>query len=626
MTLLRTFAPYDDESGLGYYRRLAAENMLFGWRELAGLINVARQRRGLLEHSERVAKELGLDSAWTQFAGRQEQRCRTWRARHRVSSDAICPACLRESIYIRHYWEHAYVTTCAVHRSRLVDHCPTCAMLLSPNRERIEQCVCGCDLRAGDAPPANAAQHWVSTIIASGGASSGGKQPKLHLVDVNAVCELVRLLCLMSDPLVSSSKGAANVRSVQEAVEFVKPLDQLLGEWPHAFERHVAERIAAGSPQARTLNTLLGQWYVRLRKICKGNSLEPFLKVVIAVAASEFDGALGLDAAKDIAADVTEYVRIADAAKAIGVSRDRLLKAVSAGDCAYRTRRFGTRGIVYEVPKSEVQRIQERRAEWVSDAEACDMARVPMSVLGHMVAANVIVSDPNWRHDILKGGAIEKHSVVTLFEKLIRQAQPEPPDTGEWLTWAELNSRRMGDKQAIRSVMQAIAAGEVAAVVPSQHLGQIGFHRSHIAKYFGTPVLESGLSIQQLAKFTSWKWESIAHWISLGLLGSQEIVLRGQQCRVVLPEHLLLFRQTYVPLADLARAMGTKPSSLLSQLTGLQVTGAKTLPNGLRRGALIRVADLGRLAIVGARTDNVRADFQNVSKYASGDGVGVSQS
>lgn len=618
MSLLRAVAPYDDESGLGYYRRLAAENRFWGWRDLAGLANIARQRRALLEHPEQVAKELGIESAWTQSAARQEQQCRAWRARHRVSSDAICPACLSESVYIRHYWEHTYVTACAVHRTCLLDHCPACAVLLSPNRVRIERCACGYDLRTSKAPAATVAQYWLSTLIASDGSSSGGTQPKLHVVDVSAACELVRILCLQFNPLVSQpSKGAANVRTVQEAVEFLKPLEQLLADWPHAFERHVAERIAAGNPEARTLNTLLGQWYLQLKKICQGNSLEPILRVVIAVAAKDFDGALGLDTAKDIAAEVTEYVRIADAAKAIGVSRDRLLKAASAGECAFRPRRFGTRGVVYEVPTSEVKRIQQRRTEWVSDALACDIAQVPKSVLHHMVAAKVIVGDPNWRHDILKGGPIEEQSLRSLFNNLNRQAKPRSPNDAEWLTWAELTSRRMGDKQAIQSVMKAIAAGHVVAVVRGHHLGQMGFLRADIAEYFGTPVLESGLSIQQLAKFTGWKWESIAHWISLGLLESQQIILRGQQCRVVLPQHLLLFRQTYVPLADLARAMGTKSSSLSRQLTGLEIIGAKVLPNGLKRGGLIRVADLGRLAVLGARATNSLANCVEANSVAS---------
>lgn len=70
---------------------------------------------------------------------------------------------------------------------------------------------------------------------------------------------------------------------------------------------------------------------------------------------------------------------------------------------------------------------------------------------------------------------------------------------------------------------------------------------------------------------------------------------------MVLPPQLLAFRQTYVPLADLARGMGTKSSALSRLLSGIELVGARQLPGGAMRGGLIRMADLGRLAILGAR-------------------------
>lgn len=109
------------------------------------------------------------------------------------------------------------------------------------------------------------------------------------------------------------------------------------------------------------------------------------------------------------------------------------------------------------------------------------------------------------------------------------------------------------------------------------------------------------MSIPQLSKFTGWKWETVSHWIDEGLLESETIVLRGQACRVVLPHQLLAFRQTYVPLADLARGIGSKSSALSKLLSGVDMVGAKQLPGGAVRGGLIRIADLCRLAVLGAR-------------------------
>ena len=159
----------------------------------------------------------------------------------------------------------------------------------------------------------------------------------------------------------------------------------------------------------------------------------------------------------------------------------------------------------------------------------------------------------------------------------------------------------MGEKQAIESLMKAIANGNVKAVARARSLGEMPFLRSDVSQYFGTPLLEAGMSIQQLAKATGWKWESISHWVDEGLLASESTQRCGQPCRVVLPYQLLAFRKSYIPLADLARAMGTKSSALSRLLPGVERVGAKQLPDGAMRGGLICIADISRLAVIGAR-------------------------
>lgn len=602
MSLVLTYAPREDESGFGYYRRLAADNVLSNWRELAGLANIQRNRSALLGHADFVAGQLGLESAWTRFASQQEAVCRRWGRLHRTQNDAVCPECLADEPYLRHYWGHTYVTACPHHRIRLVDRCNDCGESLSPNRYHIDRCDCGHDLRALPRIESSPSQHWLSTLIASAGKQSGGIEPALRGVDVNILSDVVRLLCLYADPALPPLRPSASLpKSVAEAIGLLEPLEGLLADWPANFMSHVEKRIGVGRSDARTLNTLLGSWYVSLRKLCQGTVLEPLLKLVIEVASERFDGVLGLDSAKALAEDATDYMRAPDAAKAIGVSVSRLHTAIREGECDCRTRRVGTRGHLYEVPRAEVSRIQKLRGEWVSRAQACESAGVSSSVLEHMMAAGVIRSDANWRQDILKGGAVELRSLLELTECVRDIAEPAATSDDETVTWSSFTSRRMGDRQAIQSLMQAIAGGEVKAVHRGCRLGDMVFRRADVTLYFGRPLLEAGMSLQQLSKFTGWKWESISHWINEGLLHSQSIELRGQPCRVVLPHQLLAFRETYVPLADLARSMGTRSSALSRLLPGIELVGAQQLSGGNARGGLVRIADLGRLAVIGAK-------------------------
>jgi hypothetical protein len=431
---------------------------------------------------------------------------------------------------------------------------------------------------------------------------SGNMVPILDGIDLGLLTKVIQILCLHADPMQPKLQGIVPApKTIPEAIQFLAPLEVLLTEWPTGFKQHVERRIAAGRKNARTLNTLLGDWYIRLRKLAADTELEQFIQIVIDVAAQKTDCVLGLDSAKVLAESTTGHMRSSEAAKAIGVSRSSLLDSILKNECSHRTRRTGTRGQVYEVPCIEVERIQQQRAKWISDAAACEMARISQAVLDRMKAAGVIQSDVRWREGILKGGPINHQSMLNLFEKVSRLAEPTTIVDDATVTWAEFTSRHMGEKQAIESLMKAILNGQVRAITSAKHLGDLSFRRSEVSQYFGMPLIEAGMSIQQLSKATSWKWESIAHWVDNGLLNSEVVHRRGQSCRIVLPHQLLAFRQNYLPLADLARAMGTKSSALARLLHHIQLIGAKRLPDGTMRGGLIRIADLGHLALVGAK-------------------------
>ena len=234
----------------------------------------------------------------------------------------------------------------------------------------------------------------------------------------------------------------------------------------------------------------------------------------------------------------------------------------------------------------------------MDDSTACTYLGVTPAVLNAMAQASVIEADKSWRGDIYKAGPFNRQSLKQCYESMKALSNCIKPSE-ETVTWSALTSRRMGDRSAIEAVMKAAACGELRAVKVGKLVGEFEFLRSDISRYFGTPLLESGMSISQLAKATGWKDESISNWIRQELLQCEEVSLRGQPCRVITPEQLLRFRKTYLPLADLANAIGTRSSSLADKLAGVEIFGAKVEATGARRGGLIRIEDLGRLAIAG---------------------------
>lgn len=168
----------------------------------------------------------------------------------------------------------------------------------------------------------------------------------------------------------------------------------------------------------------------------------------------------------------------------------------------------------------------------------------------------------------------------------------------------EMNSRRVGDKRALQTAFQEIVSGRQCRVgdLPPTGIVGIRLQMTDIREFFGTPIVDSGLTVERLEAATGWKSESIYHWLDEGLLECESVNLRGQRCRVVTPEQLLRFTRTYMPLSDVAKALGSRSGAMATKLRATTLVGAKLLPKGASRGALVRVEDLARLAIDGTET------------------------
>jgi hypothetical protein len=597
--LIQTFPPDDAESGLGYYRRLAAENALYGWKELARECEVPGSRTGMLAQPEYIAARLGLEPAWTRHALAQEEVARGWSGLRRSLGDAVCPACLRDCASIRVEWEHVYCVACPRHQVRLLDHCENCGERFSINRERIHVCGCGTDITGMQTGRATPAQMWLASLIATQGASSGKWPPQVRDVAVDVLAQVVRTLCLHHDPTAPPARQNSTApRTVSQAVEFLRPLDALLTDWPRGFEEHVSQRIAAGNPEARTLNALLGPWYLRLKAHSTGNSLAQFLESIGRVAAKEFNGLMGLDRAATAMSKTATHMLASHAAKLIGVHRETLVSHLQRGQVVHRTRKFGTRGTAYEIPIEEVEAIRTARSGWVSFHAASVLLGVPPTLVTRLAESGLVATDAHWRRDLRKGGPVSQDSLAQMIAAIKRHRvrPPQDEDAGR-IRLGHLSGRRVGDQQAMARAVQAIVSGDIRPLARAKRVGDYVYSMLDVGRFFSTPLLEAGLSIQALSKLTGWKWEAISHWVDIGLLKFTPVTLRGQPSRVVMPVHLVEFSSVYVPLAAVAHQLGSKSSALAEKLQGIEILGAKPLPDGQRRGGLLRIADLAAIAV-----------------------------
>jgi hypothetical protein len=598
--LIKKLSPHHDESGLGYYRRLSAANGLSGWRELARLSEVSTARSGLFNRPEHVAKMLGLDSAACQLASALEEIALGWRGMRRVGFDAVCPHCLKESAYLRLGWDHVYAVACPVHKNLLVDKCEACGQRLLDTRERIDECPCGHCLSASTTTPATSAQLWLASLIVSRDENHAHLNPALENAHVDLVGFLARNLCQLHDlTRTVVRQNAAAPKTVLESIEFLRPLESLLHEWPQGFRSHVRDRIAHGPKGARTLNTKLGKWYVQLRILGIDAAENPFLDAVHQLASEEYSSVLALDHVEGVSGRTPSHFNLPEAAARMGVHRATLVKAIATGEVASIQRPYANRGMARKVATAEVQAIASSRAGWISEAKARDQLGVPESVFEYMVQAGLIRPDYSARYDIRRGAPIEASAVERLQAKMLATPLKSGPPSEATLCLREFHARRLGDKKAILRLLKAIVAGGIHPVGRGTCAGDLEFSEDDLTEFFTSRSADAGLTVQALARATGWKWESISHWIDEGLLESTPAVLRGQACRVVMPEHLLKFNQAFIPLSSLAHALNTRSSDLIDRLGGVQILGGKPLKSGAMRGGLVRMKDLASAALRG---------------------------
>ncbi|TPG24967.1 TniQ family protein [Variovorax guangxiensis] len=604
MTLIHTFPPQPDESGRGYYRRLSSANALSSWKDLARCCGERLSFDALLAHPDHVSRSLGLEPDWCQKATVQDDLARTWRGLRRHGRDAVCVQCLRESVHLRMAWEHAYLVACPAHGVLLHDTCTACSTPLRFEREHIGFCECGFDLCASPSEPATPAQLWVSSLLATGDATVEGCGPEMERTATDVAAGLINMLCRQPDPAVEARRRNASAPSgVHELVAFLRPLEDLLANWPFNFQSHVSERLRLGPPVRRTLNGRLGTWYRQLRKLSDHEASHPFIRAVGLVAQAEFDGVLGLDATAEVINKEATSVLLMEAAKRIGVTYDSLLNHRSKGSLDCRPIKSGTNGLVYQVAVTEVEAIIEARRLWATDEVACTMLGVPPAVLGHLCDAGAVVREVRWKEDLRKGGPIELASLQRFTERLRSSTSPEQTSSKR-IKLRELSARHVGDKKALTCALQAIATGALCAVKAEGFVGDYEYLWNDVAKHYARPLLDQGLTVQALSEATGYKHESISSWVSQGLLKSFDVLLRGQLCRVVTPTQFNEFRRQFVPLSDLARELGTKSSALAQKLGSIQIVGSQVLPGGERRGGLVRMADLARVAVQDQRADD----------------------
>lgn len=601
-SLIDLFPPKQGEGAIGYLRRLAVRNGYAGWKSLVGAAGITLSLNAVNRGKTALTQVLGLNSEWLEAVLPADN---DGRGLHdpfyrRTLFDPVCPHCLHDDPFLRHAWEHCFVTACPTHGIHLIDHCPSCGEPLETSRPDIVYCSCGFDLRHTPVQPAPSLHLWMSARL------SGDARPIDAIAelgkpdDYKDLAKLLFLLSVRADATkkVSPSK-VAHPRSVAESIEFLAPLNRILADWPTSFHQHLGERFALGNQRVFNLSGRLGQWYLTLNAVCnKGLAFEPVWTAFSDAVVDHFDGSLrGQYSLRPSPGKNRRFISVTEAAAVLGCSHSTLNAAVRAKKVKGHETRFGATSSTWLVETAEVERLKKTRANWVSDDKAADILGVPAGVLVGLKRAGLLPYDGNWKHSIEKAGPIP----IGALDELVTRVRSHLVETAEpnALPFSKLTGRRTTDATATRKLYRAIVEGEVRPVGHDREhgLGGFLFAERDVKRYLGAVALNDGLTLTQIEKVTGWKYESLSHWVYEGFLKSVVVDLQGRPARVVPLTDLLAFRRDWLPVSDIASALNSKSSAISRKLANCNVVvhGQKLLPDGAKRGGLVRLSDVAQL-------------------------------
>ncbi|WP_082565467.1 TniQ family protein [Duganella sp. Root1480D1] len=589
------------ESLRGYLRRLAIGNGYPGSRELVQAAGFKFTNAALVNDIDAILNSLGVPASKVHSASPKQSQQLAENFYERTMYEPVCVQCLQEAERLKKVWSHCLVVACPEHQCMLIDRCPQCHEMLKTTRAGIATCDCGFDLRNASPTEATPIQSWSSARMVGDMRSIrfvdeiGNEDDYRHLAD------LIFHMSIRSDPKIKIKPGSAiRPKTIDDAATLIQPILEILEDLHPRLTTHIKARFAAGNQDAFNLHGRLGSWYRSLEQICKKSGAFPVIWEIFSDAVFDnFDGFMRGQAGLSPSPERRrQYLGVAEAAKLIGVSKPALQEAIERKQIHVRTGCEGINYAVHMISREQCETARQLRASWMTPADACAFLGVPKSVLRHLVNADIVTPDQEWAQTVFKAGPFDKEQLIGLREYLGGAIQARA--TRRTFRLDQIDARRTVDLKALVRIYRAIFSGDLKPTGRSENEGLAGFlfPADEVMQYLGAAALDEGLTLSQLAQATGWKYHSIAGWTHQNLLESETVILQGRRSRVVTVEGLANFRRKWIPVSEIAAAMGSKGSAVTRHLEskGIVIVGQTHEADGAARGGLIRISDLGRLA------------------------------
>lgn len=607
----------------GYFLRLAERNGLAGIQHLLEPLSIKARATYSAEQIARIASLLEcdlqslLDANISNSCSARPDTNGFFAPESRLP---VCPTCFAENPILRREWLNVMTPVCAKHGVRLVDHCSACEAPMSWRRIGLSRCDCGNELTANVAVEA---PHFVTAMSCAihGYAIPEALASLLPKAFVQLGCDQSDSMawffaCHAADPGGPRVMKRPRPANTEKAISFLEAhLAPVFTDWPHGMHRLLASIDAASQNQSSGVQLQLKNWYRGLAVNFDRQRFQ-WLHDEVAQYVAEHLAVTINGRTRRIPASLGEikgWLSVAEAARVIGVSPERLRKALRDGDVPGEVRRGGANRDFAFLRRELVDEIRHRRAQYVEARRAMSILDVSKHQLKRLVdAGGVIHHEPADRPALIDAPYAECE-LLELVGTI--EARHQPWTTGRHgmpIGLADIHAARGRGEDYVQRAYRAILRGDVVArelrqdangmsrfVFDADELNAVALPNPHDAR----------MTLTQLCYMTGWKHESVAKWVANGFLKAERIPNGSTTATLIRVDDLVHFLSRHVILAVMARECGTQSRDLaeLIEIQGCDVHSFHNEARSGKFGSIVALEDLGELLRDVCRPDRFRS-------------------
>lgn len=406
----------------------------------------------------------------------------------------------------------------------------------------------------------------------------------LMLKDLKIVlttAQLVRMIRytgrLMDGPQLTRPGQVEGLGKISVASKFVDGTATLLTDWPNAFW-HCLDQYLEAVPEDPSVQRVFEPLYHVIYQDLRGPAFQFWRDAFEAYLQNNWHGEVCGRHRLFKEETIKAYPNrgLARVARMTGLGRQTLKRMVH-NDCLQGNCFTGpAKREFITIDCTQLSHFIPDPADYLDMRSAARHLGIERTRLRHLVAAEVILADaqPKWTRS--KQWRFRRSEIVGFMEQIKQSALPELSDALATVTLRHaLRYWRITDRE-LGAILMAMRQGNIAFALAEQgRLRDATFDKCALHDWLGRyrKSTSDSVFVPTAARLLGLKQEVVYGLIEKGLLAAEQVVKREISFTRIPLSNLEKFRQTYVPLVQLARQRGTTSTELIKRLAAKPVTG-----------------------------------------------------